>query len=270
MDFQKSYYANVKPNRIVNLELTPEFLIPNVYRYSSVTSGFKDTCLKFLHLLGGGNIHTDFPVSFSFHPMQCCLLLYSIKGGGRIAHAGNSLSVTDGSVAFIDCNHTFSLHSLILPWNFMLFFIDGRDLELYRFVLPGFGSVFQITEYSFVKRCFHSLLSVSTTADTADILFMHKHLTEILGTACLFFNPADTAAHDKIPGYLIELYDLLEHQYNRQLSLDKFEELFHVSKYRLCREFSAAYGMPPLRYLIRKRLEEAKKCCLPQIGPSMR
>lgn len=262
MDFQKSYYANVMPNRMVNLELTQDFLIPNVYRYSFSLSDNEDTLLKFLHLLGGGSIHTDFPVSFSFHPMQCCLVLYTLKGGGRITHAANNLSATEGALAFIDCNNTFSLHSLILPWNFMLFFIDGRDIELYRYVLPDFGGVFQTAEYSFIKNCFRSLLSVPTSADTSDILFMHKYLSEILSTICLSERSEHTAASENIPGYLIELYDLLEHQYAKNFSLDKCEELFHVSKYRLCREFSAAYGMPPLKYLIHRRLEEAKKMLL--------
>ena len=35
-----------------------------------------------------------------------------------------------------------------------------------------------------------------------------------------------------------------------------------MSRYRLCREFSSFYGMPPLRYLTEKRLEEAKKILL--------
>lgn len=262
MDFQKSYYANIKPNRMVNLELTPDFLIPNIYRYSFSDSASKDTFLKFLHLLGGGNIHTDFPVSVSFHPMQCSLILYTLKGGGRITHAGITSSVTEGSLAFINCDNTFSLHSLILPWNFMLFFIDGRDLELYRFVLPDFGDIFQTGEYSFVKNAFQSLLSISTHTDGSGILFMHKYLSEILCTLCISGKSAKETASENIPGYLVELYDLLEHQYQKSFSLDKCEELFHISKYRLCREFSAAYGIPPLKYLIRKRLDEAKKMLL--------
>lgn len=262
MNFQKSYYANVISNRMVNMETTPDFLIPNIYHYSSSFSGPEDIRLQFLHLLGGGNIRTDFPVSFSFHPMPYSLILYTAKGGGRISHAGNTYSVTEGSLACIDCNNTFSLHSFILPWHFMLFFIDGSDLELYRFILPDFGIVFQIPEYSFVKSCFQSLLSVSTYVHIPDILFMHKHLSEILSTICLSSKPVNTAADKNIPGYLAELYDLLEHHYDKSFSLDQCEELFHISKYRLCREFSASYGLPPLKYLIKRRLEEAKKMLL--------
>lgn len=262
MNFQKSYFTNVKPNRMVNMETTPNFLIPNIYHYGSLFSDPEDTCLQFLHLLGGGNIRTDFPVSFSFHPMPCCLILYTAKGAGRISHAGNTFSLTEGSLACIDCNNTFSLHSLILPWNCIVFFIDGRDLELYRFILPDLGIVFQIPEYSFVKSCFLSLLSVPTCVNIPEILFMHKHLSEILSTICLSQKPLNTTAKKDIPGYLAELYDLLEHHYDKSFSLDKCEELFHISKYRLCREFSASYGLPPLKYLIRRRLEEAKKMLL--------
>ncbi len=262
MDFQKSYYASVRSNRLVNLELTADFLIPNIYDYPFKDSEADGIYMEFLHLLGGGNIHTDFPISFSFRPLNYGLILYTEKGGGRITHSGGALSVTEDTLAFIDCGHTFSLHSFILPWNFKLFFVDGSDLKLYRSLLPGFGEVFRVPEYSFVRNCFHSLLSVPASADVSGILLMHRNLSEILSAVFLAGNTESSAGNKNIPGYLAELHDLLENQYASAFSLEKCEELFHVSRYRLCREFSAAYGMPPVKYLIRRRLDTAKKILL--------
>lgn len=77
MDFQKSYYASVRSNRLVNLELTADFLIPNIYDYPFKDSEADGIYMEFLHLLGGGNIHTDFPISFSFRPLNYGLILYT-------------------------------------------------------------------------------------------------------------------------------------------------------------------------------------------------
>ncbi|MDY2813408.1 MAG: AraC family transcriptional regulator [Dorea sp.] len=65
-----------------------------------------------------------------------------------------------------------------------------------------------------------------------------------------------------LPGYLIELKDYLEHHYSEEFSLGEWEERLHINRYRLCREFSAAFQVPPLRYLTRKRIEESKKMLL--------
>lgn len=262
MDFQKSYYASVKSNHIINLELTADFLIPNIYCYSFQDSETESIYMEFMHLLGGGNIHTDFPISFSFRPLKCCLIIYTEKGGGKVTVSGSTLSITEGTVAFIDGDTAFALHSFILPWKFKLFFIDGRDLRLYRSLLPGFGKVYKIPEYSFVKNCFYSLLSIPVSTDIFGILLMHKNLSEILST--LFLSAKTTTFPDtkNIPGYLTELHDLLENQYAQSFSLEKCEALFRVNRYRLCREFSETYGLPPVKYLIRRRLDMAKKMLL--------
>lgn len=262
MDFQKSYYESVKSNRMVNLELTADFLIPNIYHYPFKDSDTGHIYMDFLHLLGGGNIHADFPISFSFRPLKCCLLLCTERGGGRIGLAGNTLSVTEDTLAFIDCGNTFSIHSLILPWSFKLFFIGGRDLTLYRSLLHKPGNVFKLPEYSFSKNCLHSLLSVPIFPDISGILLMHRNLSDIMTAILLADEPEPSVCQKHVPGYLTELHDMLENQYANAFSLEKCERLFHVSRYRLCREFSAAYGLPPVKYLIRKRLEEAKKMLL--------
>ena len=56
--------------------------------------------------------------------------------------------------------------------------------------------------------------------------------------------------------------DTFDHHYADPFSLDIYQDRYHISKYRLCREFSAQFGEPPLRYLNEKRLETAKKMLL--------
>ena len=99
---------------------------------------------------------------------------------------------------------------------------------------------------------------------------MHQNLTTIftdLGTACC---PSREKAVPEPSWYLAEIKDHLDHHYQEDFSLKYFEDTLKMSRYRLCREFSSFYGMPPLRYLTEKRLEEAKKYCLPRIFPSMK
>ena len=66
----------------------------------------------------------------------------------------------------------------------------------------------------------------------------------------------------KIPAYLLEMKALFDIDYQADYSLDELEELFNISKYRLCREFHSFFGEPPLQYLNGKRMELASDLLL--------
>lgn len=263
MNFLKSYHLAVRVNKMANIESNADLLIPNIYQYSSEHDTCPSRYLDFLHLLAGGNIEIEFPVSFSFQALDCCLLLYTGNGGGRISYKGMSISITENQLLLFDCRQPFTLQPLLLPWTFKLFFFTGKDMELFKTLLNLSAALhFTIPEFSGIHHCFSSLLSVSTHPDTYDLIAMHKNLTEILSSLCLSLRKNTILEIPCTQGYLLEMRDHLEHHYNDSFSLNKYEELFNISKYRLCREFSAAYGMPPLKYLTKRRLEKAKKMLL--------
>lgn len=75
----------------------------------------------------------------------------------------------------------------------------------------------------------------------------------------LFMNAlsADGKEKDFAP-YLLEIRRYIDHFYTQPLRLDALEKQYHMSKYHICRSFSAAFGVPPLKYQNKKRLEAAE------------
>lgn len=262
MNFQESYYASASTSHGDGQKPSPSILIPDIYTYPADTSPNKQLYTDFLHLLGGGKICLNAPASFSFQPMPCSLIIYTGKGGGTLSCLGDTVSVPERTFTFFDCSRPFSLHSQALPWNFLLYFLGGRDLSLYGSVLSPFGIRLRVSDYSSVKKALYSLPSISARPDTPDVILMHKNLSEILGSLCLYGSFLSSHEEKPLPDYLVQMHDLLHFQYGSHFSLEMCEKLLHVSRYRLCREFSAAYGIPPLKYLIARRLEEAKKMLL--------
>ena len=263
VNFKENFLSSIQNRKMVNIEYSAEFLLPNIYNYRE----YPDEALSvsnFLHLLGGGNLNADSPFTFRFSPMKCGLLLYTDSGVGRITTSGGSeYSVTDGQLLFWDCNQSFTLQSIVLPWNFKLFFIDGSNLSMYLHIIHSQkNSCFQLSSVSPVLHDLRSLLSVRQEPDIPDLLFMHRNLTEILSLLCSSCYPAAAPAPSTAAWYLIEMKDFLDNHYQQDFSLKQFEDNFRINRYRLCREFSASYGLPPLQYLTRKRLEEAKKILL--------
>lgn len=127
-NFKQEFHSHVHTRKMANLEYSPEFLIPNSYHYEISSLSPED----FLHLLGGGSIYADFPLSFHFTSMNCQLLLLTSMGTGRLTTSGGSeISANDSHLIWFDCNQNFSLQSVVLPWNFKLFFISGNTLSAF-------------------------------------------------------------------------------------------------------------------------------------------
>lgn len=89
LNFRQQFLSNVHTRKMVNIEYTPDFLIPNNYHYEKeLLSPLPPE--SFLYLLGGGSIHTDSPLAFRFSSMDCHLLLLTTMGSGRITTPGGS------------------------------------------------------------------------------------------------------------------------------------------------------------------------------------
>lgn len=89
LNFRQQFLSSVHTRKMVNIEYTPDFLIPNNYHYEKeLLSPLSPE--SFLYLLGGGSIHTDSPLAFRFPSMDCHLLLLTTMGSGRITTPGGS------------------------------------------------------------------------------------------------------------------------------------------------------------------------------------
>lgn len=255
MDFTTTFQRSVKANRMANMEFSPQMLIPNLYQYQEP----EEDCL---HLLAGGRIHADQPFSFSFDRLNCLLLCCTITGGGRFSCQGHPVSMTERSLLILDCRQSFSLQAEVLPWNFELFFISGKSLTLFRRFFPSSGSfLFSLPEYSPLFHELDRLMGISSHVDLKELLLMHQALTSIfctLGISAM----ENTAKKQKLPSYLLEMKNCFDQHFEREFSLEYYEEYFHISRYRICREFSRAFGDSPLRYLNGRRLKAAKEMLL--------
>ncbi len=261
-DFVTLYKNAVHTGITEDPQISADSLIPNVYRYVHSRDAALNMLSAYLHLLAGGSVCVEFPISFSFHFLDCFLILYTVKGSGQIVCSGRSVPAAEKHLLFLDCRQNFSLQSSGLPWDFKLFFFGGDGTGLFTSILnPSSCPSFPVPDFSMTERHISSLLSLSVTPNLSELLQMHQSLTSLLSDLCIFSLPDTPAAVSAAP-YLIELHDYLERHYADEFSLSSFEKRLQVSRYRLCREFSAVYGMPPLKYLTRRRIEEAKKMLL--------
>ena len=262
MNFSEMYEKCITVKKYTSVVYDPDILIPNLYSYDQLPVSQTELD-AFLHLLAGGNLFCEDLFAFSFQPMDCCLLLYTTAGSGTLTIKDRTVSLTEKQLLFFDCDQPFSLQGAILPWSFKLFFISGEPLHLFRRLFHAHTApCFALSDFSPLPDEISSLLGISTDVSVTDFLRMQSHINRILTALCLSAQP-DTPVHAKnIPSYLVEMKDSFDHHCSEAFSLDIYQERYGISKYRLCREFSANFGQPPLRYLNEKRLRTAKEMLL--------
>ncbi|MDO5292876.1 MAG: AraC family transcriptional regulator [bacterium] len=244
-------------NKMINKNTELSTLIPNLYQCQ--TSVPKD----FLKLLAGGTVPINYPFSFSFTSLDCNLLLYTLTGSCKLTSKQFTGTIGKQNGLLLNCKDGFSLQTSVLPWKFKLFFIDGTDLASFNLLTPHSIKPFIVADHSSLQQYISKLSGIPSNYSGTDALLMHKTLTDLFCELYEHYLPAtDPLTFTSIPPYLTELKNYLDYNYQANFLLSDFEETLKVNKYRLCREFSKAYGAPPLRYLKQRRIEVAKEMLL--------
>ena len=266
MNFKDTFSTSVKSKMMANTECNPNLLIPNFYDFKPRSQSDSDSMAlsNYMHILAGGRINSNQLFSFHFKPMDVSMLLFTAEGGGRISIAGESHTISDRQLIIVDCRYEFSLDSLILPWNFKLFFFTGGNTGIFKKALmpTSLWPVYTVEEFSPAIRAIDQLMRIPSEYTEKGLFTMHQAFTTLLTSAAIANVNAPAAVSTNIPSYLVELKDIFDNHYEEPFSLNTYEDTFGISKYRICKEFSAAYSISPLNYLNGRRMEIAKEMLL--------
>jgi AraC-like DNA-binding protein len=71
-------------------------------------------------------------------------------------------------------------------------------------------------------------------------------------------SPTGTRVAEELLPHLRRAHDHIDKHYAAPLDLDRLAQVAGVSKYHFARSFEAAYGLTPIRYLSRRRIERAQ------------
>ncbi len=260
MDFLKLYESNVKLNQSEDFHITPNILIPNIYKYPPICSSVEEE--SFLQVLAGGNIKLQFPISFSFFPLNCYIFIYTKQGESEILCQNTKFYSKRDTIFLFDSKEPLLMKPSSFPWIFKILFISKNENDLFTPILSKNPTLLKLSSFSPIEQQTNRILSSNTILNLREVFQIHESLTIILSNLCYPLLSKEAAKFSHIPDYISEMRDYFDHHYEEPFSLDEYEKLFEISKYRLCREFSNIYGLPPLKYLIQKRMEIAKTMLL--------
>lgn len=213
-------------------------------------------------LLSAGITKVTTPFSFDIRTLDCFLFLYTTAGCGKLVIGNQVYSLTPSSLLFLDCRERFRLDIAIEPWEYRLFFVAGSSLSYYYQLLPDSKpALIDIAPFSQTALQLDKLMHLTGSCNITNTLQISSLIGCVL-TDCITASVADVSKPHQVATYLTDIKALFDNNFAETYSLDELAEQFHISKYRLCREFGSAFGMPPLKYLNHRRIEIAQHLLL--------
>lgn len=207
------------------------------------------------------NITATYPYYYELSHFDSFCLIYTQSGTGSLIYETRSYTLTPHTISFIDCRENHRIEIKQSPWNYKVFYIKGMPLSfLYRTFIDHYENRHVLSPASNLHNMIQHLYTQLNKNETKH--FLHtKLIMDILLELILEKNQLQKT-DSNIPEYIVDMKKEFDINYHNHFSLDEIEQQYHISKYRLCREFTAQYGISPIRYLNYKRIDIAKEALI--------
>lgn len=209
-------------------------------------------------IYSGGEITISFPFFLESRGFPSYMLLYTLSGSSTITIKDTTLQLHENTLVFLDCNLPHKISSYNSNWSFQILYLKEEFVNLYFSIFNENNTfTYDVKPYSCVSSCIQNIITPHSTNTILSNLYETKWLMDILTEICVYEKNLDNP-DDSIPEYIKRSKAILDNHLSQVFSLEELAEELQVNKYRLCREFSKHYKMPPLRYLNHKKINKAK------------
>jgi AraC-type DNA-binding domain-containing proteins len=178
-------------------------------------------------------------------PQDKFMMLYVRGGTGEITQGENSRQAERGDLFFLRFGLTFLVHSTNEPVAFTSFLVSGpcKNFPFSRRIDPGTD----------IEQQMEDLTAAGPLSFPGAAVPQLSMLLSFLKSSEIPQRPA------KHPGsvHTDMLKLILDTRFAEPLHLEQFAEELHLNKYKLVKDFKAYYGLPPIEYLIKRRIQEA-------------
>ena len=215
------------------------------------------------YLLAATQMTTSFPFSIECTPFNSYFILYTTEGEGRLTYDGQVYNLIPYSIIFIDCNKPFKLDLYKCShWNFILFLLNGSSTSTYfKRYYESNNCLCNLSLVSNIPIVINKLLQCSKYNSQDSDYIISKLITDLL-TELILATENHLSTTNNLPKYLVQIKELFDSNYNEHFNLDELARTYHISKYKLIRDFTTYLNNSPINYLIEQRIAAAKKLLL--------
>lgn len=255
MEFSKLY-----EQQIINKKVPSSGCDSNAFLPVSIPP-FLEAGNQIPFLQGVQQVTAGYPFSLELSNLGSYCLLYTESGNGKLSFPEKEYSLTQGSLAVIDCREVFRFETVRSPWHFFAWYMNGTPLPfLIRSILSASGHLYTPKEGSVIpaslKKLDYYIKNDSVSHYTVSKIILNI-LFEILAEL-----EAEHIVHQKNSTLIPQVKQYLDLHYRELISLESLASLFGISRYKICHQFSSVYKISPIQYVSALRISAAKNLLL--------
>lgn len=190
------------------------------------------------------------------------LVKFTLSGKGHLDYHDRQYELEAGDVFFIDCQEYQKYETISdTPWEMdWIHFYGGNAALFYQEFIKDGNNVFHTAQLPRENRLHHliqQMIQLQTAANARTDFQVSVAIHELLNELILQKYQLDFADED-IPSHVHNLQQYLDEHFREAITLQQLEQKFLLNKYQLSKDFSKYMGVPPIDYLISKKLSYAK------------
>ena len=214
-----------------------------------------------LHLQEAGSLQAVQPHTSRREKLQSYLCFVVCQGSGRLVYENTEYCLSAGDVVFIDCRKGYSHVTEDDLWSLRWCHFYGISMpDIYaKYRERGGKAVFHPDDAGAIEGILSGLYDLASSSDYVRDMRINEKLNELLTILMEQSWHQEVAAASKKRMELNEIKRYLDENYGRKVSLEDLANKFFVSKCYLSRIFKDSYGFTVNKYILFKRITEAKR-----------
>lgn len=215
---------------------------------------------NYLYIQEAGYFETRFPYFTERQNLNSFLMVYTVSGKGRLLYESKEYILSKGNVFLINCmNHHYYESSKEEPWEILWIHFNGTNAMSFYDELAKNGFSLLMPEDSFlIESTIRRIISLHKKKDVHRELITNNLIINLLTELILLSMPKDYFNHN-MPGFINNIKNKLNHEYNKRINLDDLAVEFNISKFHMAKEFKKHTGTTINEYLIDQRISRAKE-----------
>ena len=201
-----------------------------------------------------------FPFALECKTYNGYLIIHTKEGSCLLNYAKEQFSLTPDTILFINCATPFQLELIQSTcWKADLLMLNGLKMtSYYEFITSEHQHLFKCYSTLNMPLLIDKLYDLAEKSSPTNDFVISKVITDLLTNLILTKEMSQTALPN-IPKYLLQVKDYFDSNYHVPIHLDELAKTYHISKYKIIRDFQTYYHCSPISYLIDKRMIVAKK-----------
>lgn len=206
------------------------------------------------------DVHAELPFYCTLNKFNSYCILYSSNCNGKLHYRNHVYPIRPNSVLFIDCNFAHKIELTgIDQSDFQVAYLNGNNIHyLYNLFVENDFFTCSLQASSDIPFIFRKLFKCCKQNSKYSELIISSLVANLL-TSLLLNRERNLNSSNNAPKYILDIKSLLDHNYDHSYSLNELAKQYNINKYKLVRDFTNYISISPINYLIKRRIEIAKK-----------